>query len=88
MGIFVPNVEKLEANKDINGLKEALNYKDIEIQQAATKSLVNLLIDGDYSVYPSAGEVILEIGEPAIKHLIYALKNDKKYRNYPGFRRD
>ena len=39
MGLFKPNIEKLEANRDVVGLCNALEHKDPEVRKAAAKAL-------------------------------------------------
>jgi len=40
MGLFKPNVEKLESKKDIKGLTKVLNDKDEYVQEQAIWALV------------------------------------------------
>ena len=42
-----PNLQKLESKKDINGLSKALKPKDVEVQLASLKTLVEI---GDVNV--------------------------------------
>ncbi len=91
MGIFdrlsKPNVEELEANRDIKGLIKALRYKEYEIRSDAAEALGKIgdakaieplitALKDDYAVPTSAIYALVEMGEPAIEPLIHALKND------------
>jgi HEAT repeat protein len=88
MGLFgPPNVDKLRAKRNIEGLLEALEYrKDDSVRGAAIKALgeigdsraveplIAVLRDGHGSVRDAAAVALGEIGAPAVEPLIVALK--------------
>jgi HEAT repeat protein len=95
MGIFDflsrwPDVEKLEANKDVKGLIKALDYKkDYNVRRRAVEALgkigdpkavdplINALKDEDEYVRKNAAGALGKIGDPkAVDPLINALKDD------------
>jgi HEAT repeat protein len=39
MGFFGPNIKKMKANKDIEGLIEALEHKDLAVRRCAAEAL-------------------------------------------------
>lgn len=84
MGIFgrKPNIKKLEANRDINGLIEALKHKDTGVRRnavgalgrlgdtTAVEPLLEVLNDEDFYVRGDAAKALGEIGdERAVKPL-------------------
>lgn len=89
MGIFgPPNIEKMKAKKDIDGLIMSLGYKDEVIHKAAMQALVEIgdvavapLIDAlkfeEWFIRKRAAEALGEIGDPrANEPLITALKDE------------
>jgi len=92
MGIFgPPNVEKIKAKKDVNGLIKALGYqKDSLVQEDAAEalgeigdaraieSLIAVLKDKEQKVRKAATEALGKIGEPAVESLIAALKDKEQ----------
>lgn len=94
-GLFgPPNVAKLEAKRDVNGLIKALDYqKDAKVRQAAAvvlgriggaqavEPLVIALADTDEETSEAAAAALMLIGQPAHKPLAAALT----YGNRPAF---
>ncbi|MBA7502605.1 hypothetical protein ES706_01198 [subsurface metagenome] len=85
-GLFKPNVEKLKAKKDVEGLIKALMHENLDLRWKAARALgeigdkraVQPLIQGlkdvnDY-VRDHAGRALGKIGEPALEPLIQLLK--------------
>ena len=83
-----PNIEKLEARRNVEKLIEALRYKkDSNVCRAAARALGNigdaravepliaLLRDRDRDVCKAAAEALEKIGEPAVEPLVAALKD-------------
>jgi len=89
MGLFgPPNVEKMKAKRDVEGLIKALGYqKDASVRQAAAgalgqmrdpravQPLIAALKDSDRHVPETAAEALVKIGTPAVEPLIVALKD-------------
>lgn len=88
MGLFgPPNIEKLKAKGDVEGLIKALSYKDPEIRKEAievlgkinnpdaVEPLIQALKDEYWGVRWYAVRALGKIGEPAVGGLIQALKN-------------
>ncbi len=42
MGLFGPNVEKMEKNRDVNGLVRALKHKDVNVVGGAARALIGI----------------------------------------------
>ncbi|MCB0284610.1 MAG: HEAT repeat domain-containing protein [Calditrichaeota bacterium] len=91
MAFFDPNISKLKARRNINGLIKALSSKSIEIQVQAARSLGDLyardavdalivaLKDWNYQVQVAAAEALGRIGNTkAIKPLIYTLRDNNE----------
>ena len=86
MGLFgPPNIEKMKARHDVNGLIKALDYqKDIKIQTAAARALgeINdpLAMDAlimaleDKSVFEDSAQALSQMGAPALDKLITVIK--------------
>ena len=86
-----PNVEKMKARRDVNGLIKALRYrKDKGVRQAAAEALVKIgapavepliaaLKDESFSVRQAAAEALGKIGAPAVEPLIAALKDQNSW---------
>jgi HEAT repeat protein len=95
MGLFgTPNVEKMEAKRDVNGLIKALsNQKDagvckaaegalVRIGPPAIEALISLLNEKDKNVREAAARMLAGIGAPAVEPLITALgPGDTYFRN-------
>ena len=65
-----PNIEMLEARRDVEGLIKALGHKD-------AKSLLTVVMNTDYEVRKSAAKALGEIGDArAVEPLISALLRD------------
>ena len=73
--LFKPNVEKMEAQKDIDGLIKKLEYSDTEKDQVAAAAalgrigdkravepLILCLENDDYSFHKTAAEALLKLG--------------------------
>ena len=92
MGLFgPPNVEKLKAKKDINGLIKTLDYqKDKEICKAAAialgeiggESSVNPLMVklNDADLMPTAMAALVKIGKPTVKWINTYPKNSERIK--------
>jgi HEAT repeat protein len=82
-----PNIEKLEARRDVNGLIKALRYpKDIKIRQRAAVALKKIGWQPGhdenaawYWAIKHEWAKCIEIGEPAVEPLIAELKDDTLY---------
>jgi len=86
MGIV--DVEKMQVNKDVEGLIEALKDKDWEVRSSAAKALVKIgepavpalveaLQSEDEHVWSSAIYILGEIGEIAVEPLLSVLTKNK-----------
>ena len=89
MGLFKPNIEKLEKKKDVKGLVKALNYKhDKWIRYYATETLgvigdtqvveplIQALNDKNHKVREKAASALGKIGDKSVvKPLIHTLKD-------------
>ena len=84
-GFFKPNVNKMEKNKDVDGLMKALKHKDMDVGRKAVESLgrigapaLELLIQAlkDEDVRSLATEALGRMGTPAVEPLIQALKDE------------
>src|ERR1039458_9290709 len=85
MGLFwPPNVEKMQAKRDIEGLIKALGHRKVreaaadalvKIGEPAVKPLIGALNDGSESVRTAAEDALLKIGEPTVEPLIAALRD-------------
>jgi len=85
MGLFKPNVEKMEKNKDVNGLIKALKDKDVragavvalgKIGKPAVEPLIQALKDKESSVRSGAAAALGGTGDArAVEPLIQALKD-------------
>jgi len=93
MGLFgPPNVEKMEAKNNVNGLIKALGYcKDAGVRRRAARALgqlgdpsaveplINALKDKSSRVRVSATEALVKIGDPhAVEPLIATLKDENE----------
>lgn len=94
MGIFdlfgPPNVEKMLAKKDIEGLIKALRHKEANVRAKAAKALGNVgdmraveplitaLNDNDSRVEKATTEALLKIGSPAVEPLLITLRDTEK----------
>lgn len=89
LGIGKPNISKMKQKKDVDGLIEALSYKDESIKLGAIKALGSI---GDpHSIEPLikflkqsylgnyATFALAEIGNPAVDLLIEATQNKDNY---------
>jgi tetratricopeptide (TPR) repeat protein len=85
-----PNVEKLEAKRDVQGLIKALGRKDYVVQTEAAAALGRLqdaravmpLIAALKSTPEAACEALVKIGAPSVEPLITALEdNDSSIRS-------
>lgn len=87
--IFKPNIEKLRARWDLDGLTEALNHKDYRIRKKAAEALgemgakeaidalIKALKDENYEVRKTAAHALGKIRDAkAIKPLIEALNDE------------
>ena len=86
---FKPNVEKMEAKRDVEGLIQALGHEDhgIRVNAAlalgklknagAVKALVDALRDPNEDVRWAAAWALGEIGKPAVRPLVQALKDEE-----------
>ena len=73
MGLFGPNVEKLKAKRDINGLIKALDYhKDSSVRIKAAQALGQL---GDTRAITSLAHLMRYSNNELRKEVILALKN-------------
>lgn len=85
-----PNVERLKAKKDIQGLADALAYqKDARLRNDAARALGELadaraveplflaLSDADAPVRDSAGQALMRVGLPAASRLVATLRNPR-----------
>jgi hypothetical protein len=83
-----PNVEKMKAKRDVEGLIKALGYqKDGSVRMLAAgalgqmrdpravQPLIAALKDSDRHVPETAAEALVKIGTPAVEPLIVALKD-------------
>jgi HEAT repeat protein len=88
MGLFKPNVQKLYAKKNVQGLIKALTDKDPEVRKGSAESLgklkdvraVNALVaaltDGEWKIRAEAAYALGEIGpQEAVLPLIAALED-------------
>ena len=89
MGLFgPPDVAKLEAKRDVDGLIKALGYqKNADIRRAAAaalgkigdasavRPLIAALNDSDNDARQAAGEALVAIGPPAVEPLVSALED-------------
>ena len=89
MGIFKPNIEKLAAKKNVKGLIKALKYDDKDIRLSAIEALgkirdssaIEPLIQmlgqhQGHKIYRNAVLALANMGEPAFKALLNALKDN------------
>ena len=96
MGIFKsskgklikPNIEKMEAKRDVSGLIQALRHDDVNIRinaalalgkikrARAVAPLIETLRDADEDVRWAAAWALGEIGKPAARPLIQALRDE------------
>ena len=93
MGLFgPPNVEKLKAKKDVNGLIKALSYqKDPSVNQAAAKALGQIgdaraieplivaLNNRNRLVIQAVATALVWFGAPAVKPLVSAIKTARQH---------
>ena len=82
-GLFgPPNVVRMKAKGDIQGLVKALSYKDMNVQKAATKALVAMLEAyrlGDWKVKDATLEALVKLGKPAVELLVAVLNGPGWY---------
>ena len=89
MRLFKPNIRKLKAKKDVEGLIKALGHRDEYVRENAVRALgeignaraieglIKALDDSDWPVREAAAEELGKIGDPrAVEHLIKALDDD------------
>jgi HEAT repeat protein len=88
MGFFKPNIEKMEAKKDVRGIIEVLKDKNEHVRNSAVEALAKIgepavgpLIEAmeDWVVRKYAAIALVKIGEPAVETLIQALKDEDRY---------
>src|SRR4030043_126453 len=90
MGFFGPNIKKMKANKDVEGLIEALKDKDESVRRLAAEALgeigdaraveplIQALKDKDTWLRWCSAEALGEIGDArAVAPLIQALKEQR-----------
>ena len=92
MRLFKPDVEKMEKNKDINGLTKALKDQDEHVRWKAAGALGNIgdaraveplietLKDSVHDVRHVAAEALVKIGKPAAEPLSKTLKYEDRVR--------
>jgi HEAT repeat protein len=93
--LFKPNIEKMKAKKDVDGLIKALQHQDAELRLAAVaaleaigdagaaKSLIEAFKDDNGDVRERAGMAVKKMGKLAVEPLINALQDtndDLRYR--------
>jgi len=83
-----PDIEKMKANKDVEGLIRALKDEDYWVRWRAAESLgrigdkraveplIEILNDTNYMVQTEVAWALRQIREPAVKPLIKALKDE------------
>ena len=112
MRLFKPNIEKLEQQRNVRGLAEALKDKEASVREAAASALDRIgvpddpavrawyavvrrdwaaaealddaavaplcssLDNSDASIRHAAAETLGRVGQPAVWHLVYILKNE------------
>ena len=83
MGIFGPNIKKMEKKRDVEGLFEALQYFDSGVRERAAFALDRLgWKAGDdtekarYLLAKKEWDDLTELGGPAVEPLILALKKE------------
>lgn len=86
MGIFKPNVEKMERKRNVEGLVTALRYKDSVVRGKAAEALERLSWQSRdeverawYFLASSAWKSLVDIGKPAVEPLVQALKDESVY---------
>lgn len=91
LGLFKPNVEKMEKSKDVKGLMKALEHRDSGVRmraagtlgrigdEKAVEPLIQALKDKDSGVRLAAGVALGKIGEPAVEPLTQALKDKSSH---------
>ncbi len=72
-----PNIEKLTAKRDIDGLTRAMRHKDRSLRAKAAHALMALLNDGESSVRNSAQEALETLGKAATDYVIPAFLKTK-----------
>ena len=70
MGFFKPNVKKMERDKDLNGLIEALNHKDLDVRRKAAGALARL---GDQKAVAPLIKILTDLYDPEIGKGLYLL---------------
>ncbi len=88
MGLFKPNIQKMQKKRDVPGLIRALNDKDFFIRDAAAKALtqigdiqaikplVDALKDKNRNMRWSAATSLGKLGVGGVEQLISCLKDD------------
>lgn len=87
--LFKPNIERLKAKWDVDGLKESLKHRDYKIRKKAAEALgemkakeavdalIKTLKDENSEVRRAAARALGRIGdEKAVKPLVEALKDE------------
>jgi len=79
MGFLKPNIKKLEAAKDIDGLRAALLHEKAEVAEAATGALVDLLRTGTLEQSVAAARALRESRDAeAVDALVGALEDRRR----------
>jgi HEAT repeat protein len=84
MGIFKPNIEKMKAKGDVEGLIKALEHKDRRVREGAAFALERLgWKPGDdtekvrYLIVKREWDDLAGLGGPAVQSLIQALRDEE-----------
>jgi len=90
MGLFGPNIKKMEAKRDIEGLVKALKNRDEDVRRLAAAALGNIgdaraveylieaLRNEEWSTQNTVANSLEKIGEPSVGPIIEALKDDNE----------
>ena len=90
MGLFGPNIKKMEAKRDVEGLVKALKTKNEDVRRLAAAALGNIgdakaveylieaLKNEEWSIQNIAAKSLYKIGEPSVESLIEALKDENE----------
>jgi HEAT repeat protein len=81
-----PDIKKLEAKRDVNGLMRALGYKDSSVGRSAARALgrigaapeplVARLADGNWNTTWHVEETLVALGASAVPAVVTALTGD------------
>ena len=85
MGLFKPNIEKMKAKGDVEGLIKALKHKDVRVRGGAAFALERLgwkpgddIEKARYLIAKREWDDLAGLGGPAVESLIQALKDEDR----------